>query len=164
MPINVTKPDTTLLTGNDKTTHINDSKFKFIVGIENLVQLDTIQLSADYYSNPYFENPKAQSCKTSVIGYKVLPISKNSFELPCAVKDYTNLEEPKENVNKNNIFYINPMPELKIISDPLSPKKAPVEEAPNGKLDHSYKKLKEKEVGVYSLFISQMVYRHFLYR
>jgi hypothetical protein len=127
------KPDTTLLTENDKTTITQENKYKFIDSIENLVQRDTIQLSANYYSNLYFEKPDAQAYKTSVIGYIVQPLSKISFELPCAIKDYNKLEEPKENINKNDVFYINPMPEFKIISDPLSPKKAPVEEAPNGK-------------------------------
>ena len=150
------KPDTTLLTGNDKKTNKLSSNYNFIGGIENLVQLDTIQLSANYYSNPYFEKPNVQARKTSVIGYKAQPISKISFELPCAVKNYNNTEEPKENIHKNDIFYINPMPELKIISDPLSPKKAPVEEAPNGKLIYSCKKLNEREVGKFRAIFNRL--------
>ena len=128
------KPDTTLLEAKDETTNTHGSKYHIIDRIDKLAQMDTIKLSANYYSNPYFEKLNAQACKISVIGYKVQPLAKINFELPCAVKDYNNIEEPINRINQNDIFYINPMPEIKIISDPLSHKKAPVEEAPNGML------------------------------
>jgi len=121
----------------------------------NLLQIETIQFSSFYYSNRTHE--KLQSCNDYVIDYKVKPLSDISFELPNRFKYSNIIEEPINNKSRNEIFYINPTPGLKIISDPLLPKMAPIEDAPNGtvkiekqaKRQHRMLKIRKKKMKVH---------------
>ena len=131
-PIALTKPQISAVQENRKTTNIHEGKYELINNLENLAHFNTIQLSADYYSNRYFERQNIKAGPTSVIHYNVQPLSKVDFELPCYVKDCV-YEEPKKDINQNTVLYINPTAELKIISDPPLPNTTTVEDPPSGK-------------------------------
>lgn len=90
-----------------------------------------MQHSALYYSN-YIQQNRADNGLVNT--YKLKPLSDVNIELPSEYKDQIVIDEPRDNRNKGDTLYINPVPALKIIYDPLLPQTVPVKEAPNGKL------------------------------
>ena len=99
----------------------------------SLTQLQTMQLSALYYSNYISETQQNHSYNDLVINYKLKPLSDVDIVLPSEHKDQIPVDEPMDNRNKGHMLYINPVPASKIIYDPLLPEAAPIQEAPNGK-------------------------------
>ena len=103
-----------------------------VTTFQNLLNIETIQVSALFYSSLTEKNLKL--CSDKIADYKVKPVSDVNLELPNQIYKSTIIEEPKTDKSRNEIFYINPTNGLKIISDPRAVNIKPIEDAPKGKL------------------------------
>ena len=118
---------------DDKRIKLLNDKYEInsATSLGSLCQLDAIRLSSIYYSKCPIQVDSSLSYNPSETYYKVKPLHGINLELPCVQKD--SIQEPTDNQTKGEIFYINPVSETKIISDPRLPNMAPVEDAPTGK-------------------------------
>ena len=94
------------------------------------LKLDAIELTALHYSANLMPKTSIQSltAKTS-IKYNVKSLTETLIELPNESKNIT-IKDPI--IGNNKTFYINPLPDLKIIGDPVLPDTAKIEEGPKG--------------------------------
>jgi len=98
-----------------------------------IFQPNTIELSASFYSTTFNKNLLLQNnnvCKDDIFNLKTS--NNNIIELPNEAKNIK-IEDPSR--KSNDIFYINPFPNLQIIGDPLLPNAAKIEEGPKGPLN-----------------------------
>lgn len=101
-------------------------------GLANKLHLETIELSASYYSK--FTSTILQQnvhSSSAVITSKLKPVVDIYIDLPSKCIE-TLIDEPLRDRNQGQKVYINPLPILKEISDPERPDSSPIEEAPNG--------------------------------
>ena len=98
---------------------------------QSLFKADTIELTALYYSAPLNEKLLSRNCtSSSTIEYNTKTLNENIIELPNISKHLI-IEDPS--LRNNDIFYINPLPDLKIIGDPTLPDQSKIKDCPNGK-------------------------------
>ena len=97
-----------------------------------IFQPNTIELNASFYSTTFNKNLLLQQNNVSKDNIFNLKTSNNNIiELPNEAKN-VKIEDPSR--KSNEIFYINPLPNLQIIGDPLLPNAAKIEEGPKGML------------------------------
>ena len=96
------------------------------------LKLDAIALTALHYSANLKPKTSLQSltAKTS-IKYNVKSLTETLIELPNESKNIA-IKDPI--IENNKTFYINPLPDIKIIGDPILPDAAKIEECPKGNL------------------------------
>ena len=94
------------------------------------LKLDPLELTALHYSANLIPKPSLPSltAKTS-IKYNVKSLTETLIELPNETKNIA-IKDPI--IGNNKPFYINPLPDLKIIGDPILPDAAKIEEGPKG--------------------------------
>jgi len=97
------------------------------------LKLDAIALTALHYSANLKPKTSLQSltAKTS-IKYNVKSLTETLIELPNESKNIA-IKDPI--IGNNKTFYINPLPDIKIIGDPILPDAAKIEECPKGPLN-----------------------------
>ena len=104
------------------------------LGTANKLHLETIELSASYYSKLNLTILQQNlRFSTSVIKSKLKPVVDFQIDLPGKCVNVL-IDEPTNDGNQGENIYITPAPILKEISDPARPDASPVKEAPNGML------------------------------
>ena len=97
-----------------------------------IFQPNTIELNASFYSTTFNKNLLLQQNNVSKDNiFNLKTSNSNIIELPNEAKN-VKIEDPSR--KSNEIFYINPLPNLQIIGDPLLPNAAKIEEGPRGML------------------------------
>merc|ERR1711962_1938013 len=121
--------------GRDSNKIQSESK---LISLTNIIasnqlpifQANTIELNASFYSTTFNKNLLLQQNNVSKDDIFNLKTSNNNIiELPNEAKNIK-IEDPSR--KNNDIFYINPLPNLQIIGDPLLPNAAKIEEGPKG--------------------------------